>query len=86
MIELTPQQHEFLTQNGSEPPRAVDRATNVEYVLVRAEVYERLKNLLVDDLPDVAHLMNEVMAQDDANDPYLASYQHFARESPHQSW
>jgi hypothetical protein len=28
-----------------------------------------------DDLPDTAALMNEVMAEDDAKDPYLEGYQ-----------
>jgi len=75
MIELTPQQHEVLAQNGTESARAIDRATNVEYVLIRAEVYERLRALLSDDMPDAGPLMNEVMAADDANDPYLDSLQ-----------
>ena len=62
--------------------RAIDCVTKVEYVLVRADLYERLKALLSDDLPDVAPVMNEVMAEDDAKDPYLESYQHYAREAP----
>jgi hypothetical protein len=80
MIELTQEQHKALTQNGSEPVRALDRAANVEYVLIRADVYERLKSLLGDNLPDTAALMNEVMAEDDAKDPYLDSYQDYAKE------
>ena len=56
--------------------------TRIEYVLVRADLYERLKALLSDDLPDAAPVMNEVMAEDDAKDPYLESYQHYAREAP----
>ena len=82
MIELTPEQHNILEKNGTEPVRLLDRATNIEYVLVRAEVYERLKQLLADDLPDTAALMNEVMAEDDAKDPYLESYQEYAQEAP----
>ena len=82
MIELTQDQHEALTQNGTEPTRLIDRATNVEYVLVRADVYDRLKALLADDMPDTAALMNEVMAEDDAKDPYLDSYQHYTQETP----
>jgi hypothetical protein len=78
MIQLTPEQHKELAQNGAEPVRVLDCATNVEYVLLRAAVYERLENLLSDGLPDSGALMNEVMAEDDANDPYLESYQHYA--------
>ena len=82
MIELTLEQHELLEKNGAHPPRAVDRAAQVEYVLVRAEVYERLAGLLRSDLPDTATLINEVMADDDAGDPYLESYQNYARDVP----
>jgi hypothetical protein len=81
MIELTPEQHQVLTQNGSAPARVIDRVTNLQYVLVPAEVYDRLKTLLTDDMPDTAALMNEVMADDDAHDPYLKSYQHYAQEA-----
>lgn len=77
MIQLTGEQHEQLTRNGPEPARVLDGVTKVEYVLVPAEVYERFTALLSDGLPETAPLMNEVMAQDDANDPYLESYQHF---------
>ena len=63
MIELTPEQHQALTQNGTEPLRVLDRATNIGYVLVRADVYERLKAILSNDLPDTAALMNEVMGK-----------------------
>ncbi len=78
MIELTQEQHKALTRNRAEPVRVTDRATNVEYVLIRAEVYERLKALLDSDGLDNSALMNEVMADDDAKDPYLESYQHYA--------
>ena len=77
MIELTAEQHDSLANNGSEPIRAIDLASRVEYVLLRAEVYERLKALLVDDLPDAAPLVNELMREDDLLDPYLESYQHY---------
>ncbi len=75
MIELTEQQRRELS--GPEPI-AIDPVTRATYVLVRREAYERLKTLLaMDDYdPDegAAH-MNEVMAEDDAKDPYLESYQ-----------
>lgn len=81
MIELTLEQHETLERDGSAPYRAIDRATKIEYVLVRAEVYQRLESLLQDDLPDSAALINEVMAEDDAHDPYLESYQHYLQDA-----
>lgn len=79
MIELTEQQRQEL--NLAEP-LAIDPQTNETYVLVRQPVYERLKSLLaLDDYdPDegAAHI-NEIMTQDDANDPLLESYQHYGR-------
>ncbi len=81
MIELSREQREALAQNGTQPIRVIDRASNTEYVLVHAEVYERLR-ALVEDLPDAAALMNEVMAEDDAHDPYLESYQNYEKDAP----
>ena len=46
MIELTAEQHQILSANGTQPARAHDPVTNEEYVLVRAEVYERIKALI----------------------------------------
>jgi hypothetical protein len=80
MIELTPEQHHVLLQHSVGPARVLDRAANVEYVLVRTDIYERLKALLSDELPDAAPLVNEVMSADDAGDPYLESYQTYARQ------
>ena len=37
---------------------------------------------LLDDLPDTGVLMNEVMAEDDVNDPYLESYQQLVKDAP----
>ncbi len=54
------------------------------YVLVRRETYDRLKSLLaLDDYdPDdgLGHV-NEIMADDDAKDPYLESYQHYGKKA-----
>src|SRR5436309_1053567 len=74
MIELTEMQRQEL--KGSGPVRARNPETNEIYVLIRSDVYERLRGLLEDDLLDAASLMNQVMVEDDANDPYLESYQH----------
>jgi hypothetical protein len=76
MIELNEQQRQELS---APEPVAIDPQTRATYVLVRREVYERLKTLLaLDDYdPDEgAGFINEIMAQDDAKDPYLESYQH----------
>ena len=75
MIELTEQQRQELS---SPEPAAIDPQTRQIYVLVCRETYERLKALLALDEYDPdegAAYINEVMADDDAKDPYLESYQ-----------
>jgi hypothetical protein len=80
MIELTEQQRQALT--GPEP-LAIDSQTGETYVLVRREAYERLKALLALDECDPdegAAYINEIMAEDDAGDPLLDSYQHYGKK------
>jgi len=79
VIELTLQQ---CTELSGPDPVAIDPQTKATYVLVRRESYERMKGLLaLDDYdPDeAATFMNEIMAEDDAKDPLLESYQHFGK-------
>lgn len=81
MIELTEQQRQEL--QGPEPI-VIDPATREEYILVRREIYERLRGLL-EDAPILAtgELVDRVMAEDDAVDPTLQSYQSITRGSGH---
>lgn len=74
MIELTQEQRQEL--NAPEPT-AIDPETKEEYVLVRKEVYARLRALLEDDFDprDAYPLVDRIMGEDDANDPTLESYQ-----------
>ncbi|MEX0726632.1 MAG: hypothetical protein WEB58_05925 [Planctomycetaceae bacterium] len=77
MIELTPQQRQELL---APEPIAIDPETNAKYVLVRQDVYRRLKALIATDEYDAdegAAYINEIMAEDDAKDPYLESYQQY---------
>jgi PHD/YefM family antitoxin component YafN of YafNO toxin-antitoxin module len=77
MIQLTEDQREEL--NAPEPV-AIDPRTREMYVLVPKEAYERLKALLSLDeynAEEGAAYINEIMAEDDANDPLLESYQQF---------
>jgi hypothetical protein len=64
MFELTPEQRQELT--GAEPARAVDPETNAEYVLVRADLYERLKEFLYDDSPWTDEEMDLLAVEVDA--------------------
>ncbi len=79
MIELTEQQRREL---GGPEPVAIDPAKGETSVLVRREAYERLKAVLSPDDgagEEGAAYVNEVMAEDDADDPYLESYQHYGK-------
>ena len=49
MIQLTLEQREELRRANGHEVRASDPDINQEYVIVRAEVYQRFKNLLVED-------------------------------------
>ena len=63
-------------------PVAIDPRTQQTYVLVRQAVYERLKAVLdvgEYDPDEGAAFINEVMAEDDAHDPLLGSYQRYGR-------
>jgi hypothetical protein len=77
MIELTEQQQKEL--DASPEPRLLDPRSKKAYVLVGADIFERIRNLLSgDDGPDmrqVAALVERAMHEDDADDPTLAFYQ-----------
>ncbi|MCI0461757.1 MAG: hypothetical protein L0Z62_32810 [Gemmataceae bacterium] len=79
MIELTETQSQALAVPGA-TPEVFDPRTQARYVLVRAEVFERLRAALEEEMPEVGPLVNEVMAEDDADDPYLEGYQKYRRE------
>lgn len=77
MIELTQEQHQVLTDNGPEPVHVVDPATKAEYVLLRAEMYARLKTLLTDDdewVRSTYPAAMEVFARDGWDDPRMDVY------------
>jgi hypothetical protein len=64
MIELTDQQrHEM---NGESPPRVHDPKSNVTYVLVRADVYEKMRQF-----------MDGVTKRAGWDDPKLDEYERF---------
>jgi len=63
MIQLTEEQRQQL--DGAEPARAVDPLTKEEYVLVKAELYDRLKGILDVDGPEAMYpLLAEIEPED----------------------
>lgn len=82
MIELTEEQRRAVQTEPA--PRLVDPTTRETYVLIRAELYDRLKGLFEDDMPgmrEVAILIEEAMKDDDENDPLLETYQKYLEQS-----
>jgi hypothetical protein len=82
MFELTPDQRAELS--GPEPARAINPDTKAEYVLVRADLYERMKAVFEEDALDmcqVAKIVDQAMCEDDADDPSLESYQKYRTQS-----
>jgi hypothetical protein len=77
MIELTHEQQQELTQPE---PIAINPRTQEQYVLVRRPVYERIRAFLDDAVLATGELVDRIMAEDDANDATLASYQSITRE------
>jgi hypothetical protein len=76
-IELTLEQHRAIEREGMTPPHLTDPLTGQEYVLLQADVYERVRYLAGEEFdPRTAYpFVDLVMAEDDANDPHLQSYQ-----------
>ncbi|MDB5322590.1 MAG: hypothetical protein JWN40_4221 [Phycisphaerales bacterium] len=49
MIKLTPEQREAMARQQEYPARAIDPDTQTGYVLIREEVYDRVKALFEED-------------------------------------
>jgi hypothetical protein len=75
MIELTEEQRSELS--GPEPV-VIDPQTKEEYVLIRRDLYERIRYLLDDTAlskREVAALVDRAMQEYDEHDPSLHLYQ-----------
>ena len=77
MIELTEEQRQGLSEPETE---MIDPQTREIYVLVRKIVHDRIRILFDEDVCATGELVDRIMAEDDANDPHLASYQSMTRE------
>lgn len=57
------------------------REDDVDCVVVRADVFQKLRGVLDETLPPevVTRLVDQTMSDDDANDPLLESYQKYRR-------
>jgi hypothetical protein len=78
MIELSQQQRQELREHSSMEMRVRDPETHQEYVLVRAEVYDRIKSLVHADeetlISSAYPLLDEMAAKSGWDDPALDVY------------
>jgi hypothetical protein len=77
MIQLTDELRKALSEHPDVPVRLVDAATQKTFVIIPAEMFDRLTSLFSNDLdPRIGMaVMNRVMEDDDKEDPLLESYQ-----------
>jgi hypothetical protein len=79
MIELTLEQQKALVRDCANPPRVVDPSTHDKYVLIREEMYERVRQRFEEDDASqfvramTPHVMN-VFGRDGWDDPAMDVY------------
>ena len=74
MFQLTPEQRQEL--GGPEPARAVDPLTQETYVLVREDLFERMKGILDSnfDVREAYPLTDALAAKEGWDDPAMDIY------------
>lgn len=79
MIELTLEQRQAVAKQSEMPPRAIDPDTHTTYVLIREDVYARLKTILSDEdanqfLRDMSPHVMEIFGREGWDDPAMDIY------------
>jgi hypothetical protein len=78
MIELTLEQRAFMARDDEIPPRVVDPVTHARYVLVREDVYDRVRGLFNPDedhfVRDLAPHVMQVFGREGWDDPAMDVY------------
>ncbi len=79
MIELTLEQRKAVATDAETPPRVIDPSTRTRYVLVREELYDRVRRVFEADEESqfvremTPHVM-EVFGRDGWDDPAMDVY------------
>ena len=79
MIELTLEQRKAVATDAESPPRVIDPSTHTKYVLVREELYDRVRQVFDADEESqfvremTPHVM-EVFGRDGWDDPAMDVY------------
>ena len=72
MTTITPELRHAIEQAGDAPVQITDPETQAAYIIVKAEVYERMRALCGDsDVRDFYPMMNEVAAREGWDDPAM---------------
>ncbi len=79
MIELTFEQRQDVIKQRATPPRAIDPDTEITYVLIREEVYAKIKALLIEEqnnqfLQDMYLPVMETFGKEGWDDPAMDIY------------
>lgn len=76
MIELTEAMLKVLDEQGGQPLRLVDPRSGITYLLVRADLFDRMEAGDDEfDGIDVGKLVANAMREEDEGDPHLEKYQ-----------
>ena len=79
-LHLTDGERREMRQANGPPIRLIDPETKQQYVLLRAEVYDRLKGLLNDDSdfdPATGYRLADEVMKEDWDDPKMAEYDRY---------
>ena len=79
MIELTSEQSNAMARDSETPPRVLDPNTQTKYVLVREDLYDRVRRLFESDddqqfVQDMTPHVMEVFGKDGWDDPAMDAY------------
>jgi hypothetical protein len=73
MPTLTPEQRQEIQRAGEEPVRLADPETQIEHVILKADVYDRI-SALAEDASAAYPLAMKVFGQDGWDDPQMDEY------------
>jgi hypothetical protein len=86
MTAITPEIRQAIEEAGEKPVELTDPETNLVYVIVRAEVYRRMRNASDDfDIRDAYPLMDQVTAREGWDDPTMDVYNDYQPSGEYRS-
>jgi hypothetical protein len=74
MAELTPDLRQLIERAGEDPVRIEDPVSQTAYVILKADVYDRIRALLDEDVRAAYPLAMKVFGQDGWDDPQMDEY------------